>query len=99
MAVALGEAAVRLVRPLHRSAGAVALGKLQIVAHAEFVAVAENRRTGQREHQAVGQLQPPTVAIEHWSEPPTNAALVELHLGIRSEGRKDLLPLPFAEPA
>src|SRR5262249_46020478 len=46
--VALGEAAVWLVRPLHRRAGAVALRKLQIFAHAELVAVAENRRTGQR---------------------------------------------------
>src|SRR5215831_11182011 len=97
--VALGEAAMWLVGPLHGHARTIALRKLQIVAHAELVAVAENRRAWQRKHQAVGELQPPAVAIEHWSEPSTNTAVVKLHLALRSERRKHLLPLPFAESA
>src|SRR5262249_59143925 len=87
--VALGEAAVWLVRPLHRRARAVALRELQIVAHAELVAVAENWRAGQRENQAVGELQPPAVAIEHRSEPPANTAPAELHPGMRPDSPQD----------
>src|SRR6266480_6940473 len=97
--IALGEAAVRLVRPLHRRARAVALRKSQVVAHTEFVTVTEYQRARQREHQAVGELEPTAIAVEHGGEPPTNAAVVELHSGYRSERRKHLLPLPLREPS
>src|ERR671936_2027954 len=97
--IALGEAAVRLVRPLHRRPRAIALRKSQVVAHTELVAVAENRRARQREYQAVGELQASAIAIEHGSKPSTNAAVVEPHPRLRSDRRKHLLPLPFSEPA
>ena len=41
---------LRLVRPLHRRADRVALRQREVVAHADLVAVAEDRRAGQREH-------------------------------------------------
>src|SRR5215510_277823 len=45
--IALREAGVWLVRPLHRRARAMTLGELQVVAHAELVAIANARRAGQ----------------------------------------------------
>ena len=97
--VTLGEAAMRFVRPLHRRARAVALGELEVVAHTELVAVAHDRCTGQREHQAVGELQTPAIALQHGGEAAANAALIKLHLGFGCEGGKHLLPLPFAKSA
>ena len=58
----LGEARLRLVGPLHRRAHRVPLREAQVVAHADLVAVAQHRRAGQREQQAVGQLDAPPVA-------------------------------------
>ena len=97
--VALGEAAVRLGRPLHGRARAVALGKAEVVAHAELVAIAHHRRAGEREHQAVGELQPPAISVQHRRQPAANAAVVKLHLRLRREGGKHLLPLPLGQPA
>jgi hypothetical protein len=54
-------------------------GRLEVVAHAELVAVADHRRAGQREHHAVGELLVAPVA-EHGREPAADAAVVELHL-------------------
>src|SRR5205807_6254092 len=45
----LREAAVRLVRPLHRRTRAITFGQRQILAHTDFVAVADDRRPRQRE--------------------------------------------------
>ena len=46
---------------------AVALRQREVVAHADLVAVAQHRRAGQREHQAVGQLEAPAVAAAAWA--------------------------------
>ena len=59
------EAGARLVRPLHRRAHGVALRQREVVAHADLVAVPEDGRAGQGEHQAEGELQAPLVAAEH----------------------------------
>ena len=95
----LGEAAVRLGRPLHRRAGAVALGQLEVVAHAELVAVADHRRAGQREHQAVGELDAAPIALEHRREAAADAALVELHVLVRPEGVEHGLALLLGQAA
>ena len=60
-------------------------GSDEIVAHADLVAVADHRRARQREHQAVGELEPPAVAAEHRREPAANAAIVELHVLVGTE--------------
>ena len=54
---------------------------------------------GKREHQAVGELQPPAIAVQHGREAAADAAIVELHLGLRPEGGEHLLPLPLGQPA
>src|SRR5437763_8184239 len=84
--LALCEAALRLVRPLHRRARAVALRQTEIVAHADLVAVADNRRPRQCEQQAVGEFEPPLIAVEHRREAAADAAVVELPLLLWSKG-------------
>jgi hypothetical protein len=48
--VALGEAAVRFIRPLHGRSRAVALRQFQIIAHADLVAVTNDRGARQSKH-------------------------------------------------
>ena len=73
------EARVRLVRPLHRRRAQLRSGSLDR-RPSQFVAVADNWRTGQREHQAVSEFHSPPVAVEHGREPPANAPVIELHV-------------------
>src|SRR5262249_27516707 len=97
--VAFCEAAMRLSRPLHRRATADPLRKLQIVAHAELIAITEHRRSRQREHEAVGKLDPAPVAAEHGRQPTANAPVVELSVGVRTERVEHGLALRFAGTA
>ena len=46
------EAGVAVAAPLHRRAHAVAVAEVDVVAHADLVAVVDDRRAGQREQQA-----------------------------------------------
>src|ERR1700730_2959289 len=93
--VALGETALRLVRPLHRGTRAVALRQLQIVTHAEFITVTDHRRPGQREHQAVGEFKPSLIAVEHRRQAAANATVIELPAPRRPEGRNHRVALLF----
>ncbi len=51
-----GEAAVPVRAPLHRGAHPVSISEVDVVAHANLVAVIQHRRPGQREQQGVDQL-------------------------------------------
>ena len=62
--VGAGEARVAVRAPLHRRAHAVAVAEEDVVAHADLVAVVEDRRAGQREQQAVHQLDAPAVVAQ-----------------------------------
>jgi hypothetical protein len=95
----LREAAIRLSRPLHRRSATGPLGQRQVIAHAEFVAIAQHRRAGQREHEAVGELEPSPVAAQHRREPSPDAAVVKLVLQIGTEGFEHALALLFGEPS
>ena len=70
---------------LHRRAGAIALGQIEIVAHPDFVAVADHGCPRQRAHQAVGEFEPPPVAAQHRRQPATDAPVVELHVLVGAE--------------
>ena len=52
LGIGAGEAAVAVGRPLHGRAHPVAIAEIEIVAHAEFVAVIQNRRAGHRQEEA-----------------------------------------------
>ena len=60
--IGAGEATVAVYRPLHRRAHTVAVAEVDVVAHADLVAVVQRRRTGHRQQQAVEQLDASPVA-------------------------------------
>ncbi len=63
------EAAVAVRRPLHRRAHAVAIAEVDVVAHADLVAVVDDRRARQRQQQAVHQLDLAQVVLEQGCQP------------------------------
>src|SRR5258706_11268474 len=97
--IALRKSGVRLGRPLHRRACAIAFGKAQIVAHAELVAISDDRRPGEREHEAVGELEAAPISGQHRGQPPAYASVIELHVLVRTERIEYGLPLLRGEPA
>ena len=66
---------------------------LQVLPHADLLAVVQRGSAGQREQQAVDHPEPPRVAVEHGWQPALEAAAVELHGGVGPERREDLLAL------
>jgi hypothetical protein len=94
---AFREAAVRLGRPLHCRASAVSFRQPKIVAHSNFLAVADDGSSGERHHQTVGKFQAPAISLHHGSEPASNAAPIQLHVLVWSEGREDGFALLLAE--
>ena len=67
------ESGVPPAAPLHRSPDAVAIAEIDIVAHADLVAVIDDRATRQRHQQSVHQLHTAPVSLEQRREPPANA--------------------------
>ncbi len=78
---ALREAAVAIAGPLHRRAHAVAIAEIDVVAHADLVAVVDDRRAGQREEQRVQQLDPAAAVFDQRREAAADAD-VDPHLRI-----------------
>ncbi len=73
LAVGPREAGVAVAAPLHRRADPIAVAKKDVVAHSDLVAVVEDRRSGQREQQAVHQLDAPPVVAEKGRQAATDA--------------------------
>ena len=61
--------AIAIRRPLHRRAHAVAVAEMDIVAHADLVAVIDDRRSRHRQQQAVHQLDAAPVALHQRRQP------------------------------
>ncbi len=91
------EAAVLGRRPLHRRAHGHPAGDVEVLPHADLLAVEQHRRAGQREQQAVDHAHPARVAAEHRGQAPAQAAAVHLHVLVGAEGGEDLLPLVVAQ--
>jgi len=87
-----GEAGVAVGRPLHRRAHAVAIAQVDVVAHAELVAVVDDRAARQREQQAGEQLDAPPVVVEQRGQPPADPE-VQLHVGIGGVGEVHVVAL------
>ena len=79
------ESAVAIPGPLHRRADAVAVAEIDVVAHADLVAVVDDRRARQREEQAVHQLDTAPAVLHQRRQPPSDAA-VDPHLRIAGVG-------------
>ncbi|GAX59041.1 hypothetical protein SO3561_10618 [Streptomyces olivochromogenes] len=68
-----GEARVAVGCPLHRGAHRVPVAEPDVVAHADLVAVVEDRRAGQGQQQGGEQLDLVAVVVEQWGEPAPDA--------------------------
>jgi len=97
--VAFCESALRLYRPLHRRAGAVALGQIKIITHPDFVAISDYGRTRQRTHQAIGEFESSTITPEHRCEAAPDTPIVKLHVLVGTEVFENDVPLGFGEAA
>ena len=75
------EAGVAVAGPLHRRADAVAVAEIDVVAHADLVAVVDDRRAGHRHQQAVQQLDARPAVLHQRREPAADAD-VDPHLRI-----------------
>ena len=71
--VAGGEAGVAVGGPLHRGAHGVAVAEPDVVAHADLVAVVEDRRAGQGQQQGGEQLDLVAVVVQEGGEPAADA--------------------------
>ncbi len=67
------EAAVAVGAPLHRRADAVAVAQVDVVAHAELVAVVDGRRSRHRQQQAVHELDLRGIVLHERREAASNA--------------------------
>jgi hypothetical protein len=90
---------MRFRRPLHWRAGAIALGQLEVIPHADLVPITNHGGSGEREHQAVGEFNAAPVTIQHGCEPASDAALIELHFLLGSKAFKYALALLFGQAA
>ena len=75
MRIGAGEAAIAVGGPLHGRAHAVPVAEIEIVAHAEFVAVIEHRRARHRQQQAGEQFDLATVVVEQRCKPAAYAEI------------------------
>ncbi len=86
------EAAVAVGRPLHRRAHAVAVAEADIVAHADLVAVIDDRRARHRQQQAVHQLDAPAVTLQQRRKAAADAE-VQPRPAIRGVGLPEIVAL------
>ena len=70
--VGAGKASVAVDRPLHRRAHTVAVTEVDVIAHADFIAVVQRRRARHRQQQAVEQFHPASVPLHQGRQSPTN---------------------------
>ena len=61
--VGTGKPAIAVDGPLHGRAHAVTVAQIDVVAHADFIAVVQGRRARHRQQQAVEQFHPPTIPL------------------------------------
>ena len=69
------ETRVSVGAPLHRRAHAVAIAEINIIAHADFIAVIDHRRSGKREKQAMEQLHLAPIIAQQRREPAADAEI------------------------
>ena len=77
---------------MHRRAHAVAIAEIDVVAHADLVAVIDDRRAGKRKQQAVQQLDPPAVVVHQRRQPAADAD-VDPRLRVSAVGQVHVVAL------
>jgi hypothetical protein len=61
------------------------LEQIEIVAHPDFVAVADHRRARQRAHQAVGEFESSAITPKHGRKATPDALVVQLRILVGAE--------------
>ncbi len=87
-----GKAGVAVGIPLHGSPHAVAVAEINVVAHADFVAVVEDRSAGKGKQQAVQQLDAPAIVVHQRRQAPADAQ-IDAHSRIRAVGQIHVVAL------
>ena len=90
--VGLGEARVPVGAPLHRRPDAVPVAEVDVVAHADLVAVVQHRCTEQGQQQAVHQLDLAGVVVEQRGEAAADAD-VDAHARVVGVDAVHVVPL------
>ena len=73
--VGAGKTGVAVRAPLHRRAHAVAVAEINIVAHADLIAVVDHRGSRQRKEEAVEQFHFSAIIVQQRSQAPANAQI------------------------
>ena len=94
--IGTGEPAVAVRSPLHRRAHAVAVAQIDIVAHADLVAVINDRRPGKRQQQRVHQFDLAAVVV-HQRRKPAADADIDAGAGIVGVGRPQIVALDVGD--
>ena len=89
---ARGEAGVAVGVPLHGRADAVAVAEVDVVAHADLVAVVEDGRAGKAEEQRVEQLDAAAVVVDQRREAAADAD-VDAHARVGGVGEVHVVAL------
>ena len=90
--VGLGKAAVAVWRPLHWGADTVTVAQIDVVAHADFIAVVEDGRPGHGEEERIHQLDAAAVAFHKRREPAADAQ-VDAGAPVSGIGIPKIVPL------
>ena len=94
--IGAGEAAVAVRRPLHRRAHAIAVAEIDVVAHADLVAVIDDRRARKRQQQRVHQLDLAPVIVHQRRQAPADAD-IDAGARIVGVGRPQIIALDVGD--
>src|SRR5690242_20892328 len=85
LGIGFGKAGIPIGAPLHRRAATIAIAKIKIVAHTNFVAVVQHRGSRQREEENIQELDLAAAVGQQGGQPPSNAKINARGRVVRSE--------------
>jgi trehalose synthase len=91
-----GEAGVAVGVPLHRGADAVAVAEVDVVAHADLVAVVDDGRPGEAKEQRVEEFDAAAIVVDQGSQAATDA-YVDSHAGVGGVGEVHVIALVVSD--
>src|SRR6516225_2998342 len=87
-----GKAGVAIRIPLHGRTDAIAVTEVNVIAHADFVAVVEDGRAGKGKKQAIEQFNAPAIVVDQGGEAPPDSE-VNAHSRVRAIGEVHVVAL------
>src|SRR5262249_40611075 len=89
---AAGEPAIAIRRPLHWRAYAVAVAEIDVVAHADLVAIIDDRRPWKRHQERIHELDLAPIIVHQGGQTPPDAE-IDAGAGVRRIGRPQVIAL------